>query len=341
MSKLCFTVGLEGNIGCGKSTATKKLKEKYGELEFDGHLEKVNYAHLALFYPNKPKYAWAMQWGQLIRRKANAEIALVRRTCVTNPTPTYLINDRDLAGDHAFLVWNFLEGNISPEETAVYYDELGVKNYDEFVSSKRLFAHLNAVVFVDAEPNLCRHRLEGERKNEQEKDIAFSYYRGLDSVHFCTMRDLVLKGTVPVYVYGSPGTDDPVKVKAFLDSIKTTDEAKRLKPVYIDCRPPPSKLQSTDIVYDENVGVNETVKATVKIEAKPAQQQSADQITDVYVNMDKAIDTTAMAQLKNVSYYPRVQMYHNVYVRLIFAQLRLGRRVHMYNMYTGSNSKQQ
>jgi deoxyadenosine/deoxycytidine kinase len=177
-------IEVEGNIGSGKSTLTHNLSQlaldEASESDFSVvHGEKVNPVFLKAFYENSQQYAFAFQMYMLTTRLYQIDEA--HRQADKEGKLVFL--DRGAVGDVLFALQNFKIGNMNRADMAVYRS----------VCTERLPASLaervNAVVFLDVEPEVCWYRMTTVRQREAEEGVPLSYLDGIDSVYFHLLVD--------------------------------------------------------------------------------------------------------------------------------------------------------
>ena len=313
------TVELEGLIGCGKTTSCTALAKKYPDA-FYVVMEVINRMLLGEFYPEQKQWAFALQWGQLQRRLGQAREVDVQKKL---RKPEFVMWDRGLIGDAAFAYWNMLTGNISLKGVQIYENELGGSFND--LKTVKYVTNPDFLVFVDAEPAICRKRLEKERCNEEELNIEFNYYRGLDCVHFCLMLQLVLQKIRPVHLYSTPGTDDPDRAHCFLRDMRDG----KIAPIWLDRHdPPPQNGHAYCRIYKTVHGVLDAYNKCIDHEKNVFNFPK--ELVDVYIPLNLGEDLEAMETLQYLDLYPELRIYTNPFIRLTMAHLRAGHHVHLY-----------
>lgn len=317
------TVELEGLIGCGKSTACLALDKKYNSL-VHVILEDVNRMLLTEFYDDKKEWAFAMQWGQLRHRLGQAKEVEIRKQLLK---PEFVLWDRGLIGDAAFAYWNFLIGNISLKGMKIYENQIG-GSFNNLKSIKHV-TNPDFLVFVDAEPAICRSRLETERCNSEEMNIEFNYYRGLDCIQFCLMVQLLLQKVRPVCIYSTPGTNDPNRFLQFLKDQRDN----KLPSVWLDRQNPPAHNGHAHCrIYNTVHGVLDAYNTCIDHQNNVFTFPK--ELVDVYMPLNLGEDPDAMDTLQHLDLYPELKMYINPFIRLTMAHLRAGHHVHLYKLVT-------
>ena len=157
---------VEGNIGSGKSTASKKLAERL-------HLrlleEPVDDELLTLFYGDIKTWAFAFQIEMLHRRWAT-QMAAAAETLVQGGYSGSIL-DRSLLGDLVFCRALTAAGMIHKKEFEIYLS--AVRNM-----SLVLFPP-TVLIYLSARPETCMERIR-KRNRPQEKDITLTY---LQTIH--------------------------------------------------------------------------------------------------------------------------------------------------------------
>ena len=220
-------IALEGLIGVGKSTLCDTLSKEL--TEFICVLqETISGPLLGLFYSDRPKYAFAFQWGVLQTRKYQLQLALRLPPLQPEKIHTW---DRSMVGDYMFALVNYLDGAISEKELEAYQGEID-GSFLEFEKIKWL-NYIDSFVWLSDEPDACKRRVEKQRKNPNEMGIPIGYYVALDDMHFAFFKKLMqLKDKdVRVLCWGQYNTvDDALKrmaspLRGSIHEVKTKDNA--------------------------------------------------------------------------------------------------------------------
>ena len=158
-------VGIAGNIGCGKTTLTRKLSEHYG---WTPRYESVTYnPYLEDYYSDIPRWSFNLEVYFLAQRfKDVLEIS---------KSDEVIIQDRTiLEGVHIFVENNYRMGNLSDRDYRTYMDlfELMmslVKEPDLLIYIKSSVPHLVSQI--------------QKRGREYEQGISLDYLAGLNSLY--------------------------------------------------------------------------------------------------------------------------------------------------------------
>eukprot|EP01091_Cochliopodium_minus_P000327 TRINITY_DN1031_c3_g1_i1.p1 TRINITY_DN1031_c3_g1~~TRINITY_DN1031_c3_g1_i1.p1 ORF type:complete len:248 (-),score=68.66 TRINITY_DN1031_c3_g1_i1:68-811(-) len=172
---------VEGNIGAGKTTLTKKLGEKYGSKIFFEPTAKNPF--LENFYKEPKKYAFRMQlWLLKHRYKAYNEALITMKK-----NDVGIVMDRSIFSDYTFAKLNMMEGNISKEEFKIYL-ELRDKMLKNVV-------YPDHVIYLKVSVDECHRRIHDIRKRKEEisTGIPKPYLAGLEECYEDLLQQLCLK----------------------------------------------------------------------------------------------------------------------------------------------------
>ena len=158
-------IGIAGNIGCGKTTLTRKLSEHYG---WTPRYESVTYnPYLEDYYSDIPRWSFNLEVYFLAQRfKDVLEIS---------KSDEVIIQDRTiLEGVHIFVENNYRMGNLSDRDYRTYMDlfELMmslVKEPDLLIYIKSSVPHLVSQI--------------QKRGRDYEQGISLDYLAGLNSLY--------------------------------------------------------------------------------------------------------------------------------------------------------------
>jgi deoxyadenosine/deoxycytidine kinase len=180
LAGLCIEV--EGNIGSGKSTLTKKIKNFVNESHPESSevfAETVNNSFLGAFYGDTKRFSFAFQMYMLTTRIYQMEEA-ARQAKEEN---RLVFLDRGAVGDTLFALLNFKSGNMKPDEMEIY-KSVCRERFPSTLSEK-----VDLVLYLDVDPRECHRRVTSLRKNDAEDGIPLEYLEGVDSTYFHLFMD--------------------------------------------------------------------------------------------------------------------------------------------------------
>lgn len=155
-------IGIAGNIGCGKTTLTRKLAEHYG---WTPKFEAVTYnPYLEDYYKDIPRWSYNLETYFLAQRfKDVLEIA---------KSDEVIIQDRTLfEGVHIFVANNHDMGNLTDRDFDTYMQLFSVMS--SMVSPPDLLIYLKSSV-----PHLVSQIQK--RGRDYEQSISLEYLSGLN-----------------------------------------------------------------------------------------------------------------------------------------------------------------
>ena len=174
-------ITIEGNIGAGKSTFVKFLKEECEKLEIKDLIFlqepvdewtkiKVNgVTILEKFYEDPEKYAFSFQMMAYISR-----LAILTKALNDNPNAT-IISERCLLTDkHVFAKMLYDSNKIDPYSFQIYN-----LWFDEFYNRLPLHKH----IYLSSTPGLIKERIN-KRNRTGENKIDMDYLNKCNKYHF-------------------------------------------------------------------------------------------------------------------------------------------------------------
>jgi deoxyadenosine/deoxycytidine kinase len=173
-------VSIEGNIGAGKSSIIRKMKEKYASNPdvvfveepvhiWDGICDEAGTPILKLFYENPEKHAFAFQQMAYITR-----ITLLRKTIKENPHCKVIICERSLDADRNIFAKMLFDDGIISKVCFQIYNLI----YDEFTCG----FPIDRCIYIDADPEVCAERIS-KRARSGESGIALTYLAKCKKYH--------------------------------------------------------------------------------------------------------------------------------------------------------------
>ena len=164
-------IGIAGNIGCGKTTLTRKLAEHYG---WTPKFESVTYnPYLEDYYKDIPRWSYNLETYFLAQRfKDVLEIA---------KSDDVIIQDRTLfEGVYIFVANNYAMGNLSERDYNTYMELFNammasVKAPDLLIYLRSSIPHLVAQI--------------QKRGRDYEQSISLEYLGGLNDRYEAWIKD--------------------------------------------------------------------------------------------------------------------------------------------------------
>jgi thymidylate kinase len=176
MSKI---ISIEGNIGSGKSTILKNLKEYYENNndiiflqepvdQWDEIRDKNNKTILEKFYEDQTKYSFAFQMMAYISR-----LSLLKDTIEKNPD-SIIITERCLNTDrYVFAKMLYDSEKIEDIEYQIY-----LKWFDNFINIQKI----QKVIYLKTTPDICFTRIN-KRNRDGESNISLEYLNNCYKYH--------------------------------------------------------------------------------------------------------------------------------------------------------------
>lgn len=157
MSGRGVRVCVEGNIGCGKSTALARLEALRADVRVVREPVDEWEPLLAEFYREPCRWALAMQLQVLLSFDG---VANEEASCIVERSP--------MASRHVFGQLLFNEGKMSQQEWEIYKQFYEVLGWTPDV-----------IVYVDAPPEICMQRIEA-RGRPAERNVDVQYLKRLE-----------------------------------------------------------------------------------------------------------------------------------------------------------------
>lgn len=182
---------LEGSIAAGKTTLGKHLyrtreswRQKKGGAETQAifRSENVDPELHEKFLENPERYAHHFQMTMCWNRRKILEDAVARTRRNSLLPPPIEIIDRSLLGDYAFCAWNYIVGNFSKHDFAMYLKIHGrrpalmLKNIRDIQLSANM-----TLVYVFASVSTTLDRLR--RRGGIDQETGYDYLTGISILH--------------------------------------------------------------------------------------------------------------------------------------------------------------
>jgi deoxyadenosine/deoxycytidine kinase len=176
-------ISFEGNIGSGKTTLVKKLKERYANqpdilfleepVDVWERIKQDGKTILQLFYDNPRKYSFAFQI-LAYRTRSN----LIQEALASNPGVKLILMERSLEADNEiFAKMLFEEGLMESCE------------YDIYKTITNNEYSVDGIVWLRTKPEVCLERVQ-TRGREGEENMSLDYLAKCDVYHKQWLADL-------------------------------------------------------------------------------------------------------------------------------------------------------
>ncbi len=153
-------IWVEGIIGAGKSTFSKKIASRLGLRLIEepvGNGEGIENPYLEKFYQNPKKWAFPMQIFLLHHRYAMQQLASYEATGVGGYKGSIL--DRSISGDRVFAKLHLEAGNI---------EQLDFQTYETaYLTMCRTLLPPTLLVFLDVQPETAYNRMKKRNRNAE------------------------------------------------------------------------------------------------------------------------------------------------------------------------------
>jgi deoxyadenosine/deoxycytidine kinase len=199
---------LEGNIGAGKTTVIRRLKELCPTWHFiDEPIDvwtslKTDEGDnlIELFYRDIPRWAYTFQNCAILMRMQliSGAIATWREACAADPTGATAANnvfvtERSIETDyHVFASMLREQGHLNTIEWTLY-----LRWYNMMKDS----CSVNGIVYIDTPVDICMQRIK-QRGRDGEETISEAYMSDLDRFHRSWLAQDISTPTVPYHTYG-------------------------------------------------------------------------------------------------------------------------------------------
>lgn len=169
-------ISIEGNIGSGKSTILKQLKNYTDNIvyidepvdEWESIKDSNNNSILELFYANQEKHAFNFQILAYITR-----LRLIINAIKINKNKIIICERSIFTDKYVFAKMLFDQNKISDIEW---------KTYNYWFSTFEEITRLNGIIYVDTNPETCFKRIKKRNRNG-ESNIPINYLKECDLKH--------------------------------------------------------------------------------------------------------------------------------------------------------------
>lgn len=159
------TIGIEANIGVGKSSLAEILSKKMGTQWFPEPVDDNPY--LTKYYDDMNTYGFIMQMYLLGTRYRNMKRAMLSKNS---------IEDRTLEGDKIFAKVNYLQGTMNKDQLDVY-DNLSEVMLEEIEGMPRKAYDL--IIFLDTDIDDMINKIKLRGREYELSDDLITYYKML------------------------------------------------------------------------------------------------------------------------------------------------------------------
>ena len=180
-------ISIDGNIGAGKSTILKRLKEEHPEFHYIDEPvnlwtsleDENNESLLKLYYKDKKRWSFTFQNYVLISRMLYTidKIESWKKECEKDKNKlknNVFITERFIDTDfNIFTKMLFDDGFINKMEWDIY------NNWYNFLTNKY---KLNYVIYLNISPETCKERIN-KRARDGEENITLEFLEKIDSYH--------------------------------------------------------------------------------------------------------------------------------------------------------------
>lgn len=220
---------IEGNIGSGKSTFIKLLREKYGDnkefffvdepvKEWSQVKTKDGKNLIENFYQDMPRYSYIFQNFAYITRLKNLINA------VETSNSTIIITERSVESDrHLFAKMLYEDGLLNQLEWEVYLSWFGILNIN-----------IDKFIYIKTSVDNCMKRIK-LRNRDGEDNITREYIQSLHDKH----EEWLLKKDNIIILNGN---DNIFQNKVFENNIEIIDFEKHLSQSSSQCYPSQSSF---------------------------------------------------------------------------------------------------
>lgn len=180
IKKIPKIISIEGNIGAGKTTFVRELRNRYKDNKsvvfltepvdiWETVKDNENKNILERFYEDNKKYAFSFQIMAYVTR-----LNLLTKTISENPNCKLIITERSLDADkNVFAKMLYDDGCI---------DDINYNIYLQFYNSYKTKYNTDGVIFINADPSVCHQRVM-KRDRTGEDSLPLEYLQKCDNYH--------------------------------------------------------------------------------------------------------------------------------------------------------------
>lgn len=205
--KVNVTIGIEANIGVGKSSLAEIMSKDLGTTWVPEPVDSNPY--LEKYYDNPKEYGFIMQMYLLGERFRNMKRAMLTRNS---------IEDRTLEGDKLFAKVNYLQGTMNEDQLFVY-NNVSDEMLKEIEGMPRKAYDLIIFLETDIEDMLAKIKQRG-REFELSEDLV-SYYKLLMDQYTSWAKDYNKGPILRINVKGKDFVNNPDDRKFVMTTIYT------------------------------------------------------------------------------------------------------------------------
>jgi deoxyadenosine/deoxycytidine kinase len=212
-------VSLDGNIGAGKTTFLKHLKDTFPDVEvleepvgdWMTMRDEEGRNLLELFYTDKHRWAYTFQNCAFLTRFLNTEQIVYRHKQAGAKFKLY-VTERSIHTDrNVFADMLHKSGDINSLEWSLY-----LKWFDHFASQMPL----SGIIYINTSAETCKRRII-KRGRQGEEGIPMEYLDSLDVTHRAWMEREQKEDKIPVLeISTEDGVDKETNMNAIREFLK-------------------------------------------------------------------------------------------------------------------------
>ena len=199
------TIGIEANIGVGKSSLAEIMSEQLGTRWVPEPVDDNPYLEKYYAYPEK--YAFIMQMYLLGVRFRNMKKAMLSHNS---------IEDRTLEGDKLFAKVNYLQGTMTRDELEVY-NAVSDNMLEEIEGMPRKAYDL--IIFLDTDIDDMLNKIKLRGREFELSDSLVSYYKLLMEQYIVWANNYTRGPIIKINVKGKDFVNNPDDRKYVLTTV--------------------------------------------------------------------------------------------------------------------------